>query len=115
MLSREAQEDLGNGFPVNRTALEHTVYDDRLEEMGGMEVVSSDKDGSYFELTYEWPSQEECDALFAMAEQAAVPVASEQVQHDVVMEEMKRCLNGETGTDETVNAILQRINLYLAE
>ncbi len=115
MLSREAQENLGNGFPVNRTALEHTVYDDRLEEIGGMEVVSSDKDGSYFELTYEWPSREECDALFAMAEQATVPVASEQVQHDVVMEEMKRCLNGETGTDETVNAILQRINLYLAE
>ncbi len=116
LFSAQTQEQIvGDGFPVNRTALETTMSTNSLEDGGGL-YASSGSDGSnYVGLEYKWPTETEINALMAMAQQVSVPVETERVQHDVVIEEMQRCLSGEIGEDETVNAILQRINLYLAE
>ena len=76
-----------------------------------------DEDGMVMdiELTYIWPSVEELDALYEMAKQVSVAADLERVQHDVIIEELERCLNGEIGEDEAINTIMQKMNLYLAE
>ncbi len=112
VLSAEGQKMAdSDGFPVNRTAFDAMLSDGK----GNLGGVSSSYGDEYFSLDYTWPSQEELDALSEMAQQVTAPVEDGRVQHDVVLEEMKRCLNGETSADEAVNAIMQRINLYLAE
>ena len=114
LLSAETQKQISSdGFPLNRTALEDRINTDSLGD--GFGVYSGDEEGNMFGLEYEWPTDVEREALMAMAQQVSVPVETERVQQDVVIEEMQRCLSGETSEDEAVNAILQRINLYLAE
>lgn len=117
MLSGEGQNLVNSdGFPVNRSAFEH-VLGEKKSELGGIvsSISGSDGEDSYVSLDYRWPAQEELDVLYEMAQQVTAPVETGRVQHDVVIEEIKRCLSGAADADETVNAILQRINLYLAE
>lgn len=122
MLSYEGQKANQNvGFSVNTKALEEEIYNNTygIDDGGGYTVSSAqmDSDGMMIEmeLTYTWPSQEELDALYEMAKQVNVAADLERVQHDVVIEELERCLNGETGEEEAINTIMQKMNLYLAE
>lgn len=116
MLSEEGQsQNQGRGFPVNVKAFETEIYTDQYGEGGGYSVSSGDGGESFMELSYVWPSKEESDALYEIAKQVNVCADTERVQHDVVMEELNRCISGEIGEDEAVNSILQKINLYLAE
>ncbi len=115
LLSAQAQGQINSdGFPVNRTALETLMNTNSLADGYGISSSSGDGD-DFISLDYEWPTDTELSALMEMARQVSVPVETEHVQQDVVIEEMRRCLDGEIGEEETVNAILQRINLYLAE
>ena len=116
MLSESGQtQNEGRGFPVNKKALENELYTNQFEEGGGFSVGTSNDDGEFIEFTYEWPTTEELDALYELLQQADTRASVERVQHDVVMEELKRCLGGEIGADEAVNAMMQKLNLYLAE
>ncbi|MDO4323921.1 MAG: extracellular solute-binding protein [Lachnospiraceae bacterium] len=116
MLSEEGQsQSQGRGFPVNVKAFEAKIYTDQFGEGGGFSVSSSDGGEDYVELSYVWPTKEESDALYEMAKQVNTCADIERVQHDVVMEEIDRCISGEISEDEAVNVILQKINLYLAE
>lgn len=116
MLSEEGQnQKAGVGFPVNQKSFDTLLTVPQWDEGGGFGVYSSDGDGQYVELNYEWPTDEDMEQLREMAEQVSVCADTEQVQHDTVIEQVTRCLNGEISTDEAVNAIIQSINLYLAE
>lgn len=117
MLSEEGlSQNQGWGFPVNTKAFETEIYTDQFGEGGSYVVSSSGSDGNdYMELTYVWPTKEESDALYEMAKQADTCADTERVKHDVIMEEVNRCISGETSVDEAVNAIMQKLNLYLAE
>lgn len=117
-LSAEGQEASSsvNGFPVNRQVFEKYLYTPQWdEEDGGYSLGASGEDGTMVELNYVWPTQEELDALYEMAKSVITPADLERVQHDAVMDEMERCLSGETTADEATNAIIQKLNLYLAE
>lgn len=122
MLSFEGQmQNKNNGFSVNVKSLEEEIYTNTygIDDNGGYTVSSSqiDEEGMMMdiELTYIWPSVEELDALYEMAKQVSVAADLERVQHDVIIEELERCLNGEIGEDEAINTIMQKMNLYLAE
>ena len=122
MLSFEGQmQNKNNGFSVNVKSLEEEIYTNTygIDVNGGYTVSSSqiDEEGMMMdiELTYIWPSVEELDALYEMAKQVSVAADLERVQHDVIIEELERCLNGEIGEDEAINTIMQKMNLYLAE
>ena len=116
MLSEEGQsQNQGRGFPVNTKAFETEIYTDQFGEGGGYSVSSSDGGDDFMELSYVWPTKEESDALYEMAKQVSTCADTERVQHDVIMEEVNRCMSGEIGEDEAVNAIMQKLNLYLAE
>ena len=38
-----------------------------------------------------------------------------RIPRQTVLEETRKCMKGEESADEAVNAIMQKINLYLAE
>lgn len=117
MLSGEAQ-DAGSrlelGFPVNRKSFDRLLSENQFED-GAYGLTFSDGDGNMADLTYEWPSQEEMDALREMAEAASVSADTEQIKRETVITEVKRCMCGEISADEAVNSIMQKLNLYLAE
>lgn len=116
MLSEEGEsQSQARGFAVNKKALESTLYTCAWAEGGGYVVSANDSEGNYVELTYVWPTTEESDALYGLMQQADTCSNVERVQHDVVIEELNRCLDGEISEDEAVNSIMQKLNLYLAE
>lgn len=105
-----------HGFPVNRAAFTDTLYQPMWEEGAGYSVSSeNNQTGEYYSLEYEWPAQEELEWLEAQVENLTVCADNGSVQSDVVLEEVRRCMSGELSVDETVNSIMQKINLYLAE
>ena len=92
------------------------AYTDPYGENGGFSVGSGNEEtGEYIELTYSWPTKEESDAFYEMVKQLSNCAETEQVQYEVVIEQVRRCLSGEITADEAVNTIMQKINLYLAE
>ena len=58
------------------------------------------------------PQQEE---LLAMAGRLSTRVDLNRILRQTVLEETRKCMKGEESADEAVNAIMQKINLYLAE
>lgn len=116
MLSAEGQEQNSwLGFPVNQEAFDTLLSTNQFEDGDGYSVGSSDGGENYIELTYVWPTQEEIDALRQTVESLTTCANMESVQKETVVEEMRRCLAGEISTDEAVNSIMQKLNLYLAE
>ena len=115
LLSSGSQKQ-GWGLPVNQKAFEELAYTDPYGENGGFSVCSGNEEtGEYIELTYSWPTKEESDAFYEMVKQLSNCAETEQVQYEVVIEQVRRCLSGEITEDEAVNTIMQKINLYLAE
>ncbi len=115
MLSADAQNEIQElGFPVNKTSFDNLLSENQFED-GAYGLTSSDSDGNMVELMYEWPSQEEMDALRKMAESLTTCADTAQIKKDTVITEVKRCMSGEISADEAVNSIMQKLNLYLAE
>lgn len=115
LLSGEGQTtSAGSGFPVNKTAYEAVLEDDSWS--GNYSASSSTVDGeSFTELVYKQPSQEERQWLTDAVASLSVCADMQRIQRDAVLEETIRCLRGELGTEEAVNSIMQKLNLYLAE
>lgn len=55
------------------------------------------------------------DALRNMADSLTTCADTERVKRETVTAEIKRCMSGEITAEETVNVIMQKLNLYLAE
>ena len=58
---------------------------------------------------------EEAENFTALAESLDTPAYTDQIVRDTVLENVRLCLDGEMSEEETVNAVMQTINLYLAE
>lgn len=114
MLSAEGQGKSTVGLPVNRSAFDTLLSEDQFGEEGGYSLSVSDGE-NFTRLDYTWPTEEEQAMLKDMAEQASICADTEIVQRETVLEETYRCLNGEISSEEAVNSIIQKINLYLAE
>lgn len=116
LLSAEGnQTSWREGFSVNARVfgeeLATPIYED-----GSYSVFSSNNQtGETTELFYYWPSQEEQEALEELVKGLTVCGDTNQVMKDTVLDYTKRCLSGEMSPDEAVNAIMQALNLYLAE
>ena len=114
LLSGETQDGEGYGFPVNRASFEKLLTEKQFEE-GAFGATSSNTDGDMMELVYEWPTEEEMDALRKMVDSLTTCADTERVKRETVTAEVRRCMSGEITADEAVNSIMQKLNLYLAE
>lgn len=101
-------------WPVSRTA-----FDERLTLPSnfplGMTHMESDVDGSVLDLEMIPPTQEDYDTLKEMIKTLKTPAVTDEIINRTVMAEGVKCLSGEVSVSDTVNAILKKINLYLAE
>lgn len=116
MLSKEGQMIAqGSGFPVNAQAFHDTLYIPSFED-GEMSAYSENNEtGESIELIYTWPTQEELNDLDSMVQSLNVRADGDRIIMQAVLEQVYRCMDGELGVDETVNSIMQTVNLYLAE
>lgn len=101
-------------WPVNRTA-----FAGRQELPSnfpvGMTHMESDVDGSGFDLEIIPPAKEDYDALQNMIGTLTTPAVTDDIINRTVMTEGLKCLSQETSVSDTVDAILKKVNLYLAE
>ncbi len=103
-----------SSWPVNRTA-----FAGRQELPSnfpvGMTHMESDVDGSGFDLEIIPPAKEDYDALQDMIGTLTTPAVTDDIINRTVMTEGLKCLSQETSVSDTVDAILKKVNLYLAE
>lgn len=115
LLSAETQDGNGYGFPVNRASFERLLTENQFEEGAVSASAGSSDGGEMIELVYEWPTEEEVDALRKMADSLTTCADTERVKQETVTAEVGRCMRGEITADEAVNVLMQKLNLYLAE
>lgn len=114
LLSEEsASATSGKGFPVNAAAFHSVLHNAKWGEGDGPTYSWGGTEEEA--LTFSWPNDEELVWLEETAESLTVCADSQRVLREVVSDEVWRCLDGQTSETETVDAIMQRMNLYLME
>lgn len=113
-LSEELQSmELGNGFPVNRAALNKQAAEDRSEYMAS--VVIADDDGGYTSFDSEPFSQETARKLADICETLEKPVKEDAKISEVLAECLGGYLDGSQSKEETIQKIEAGLKMYLAE
>ena len=67
------------------------------------------------ELTISWPEKADFDALREKIESLDTPVLMDDVIKEAVIEQAVKYLKEECSVEEAVTALVQKVNLYLAE
>ncbi|MDD6325094.1 MAG: extracellular solute-binding protein [Lachnospiraceae bacterium] len=115
-LSEEGQmADVETAFPVNETALKRVISEPFFKD-GEFSMASVNrKTGESITLICYWPTKEQQEELLAIAGRLDSRANLDRIPRQTVLEETRKCMKGEESADEAVNAIMQKINLYLAE
>ena len=114
MLSAAVQENIWDGFPVNREAFAEQF--DMLEPgegNGSMTLIK--KDGSEEEMELRWPQEEEEQAFTKLVEGLDVPVAEKEWLSELVYETGIKVLEEEFSVEEAVDEVVGKAAIYLAE
>lgn len=118
LLGAKAGNQANNGFPVNRAAYQklcETKMDDpSVRNKGGIMFSKTDGDESY-SFQYVNLTQKQVDTLTEQIEELEKPALADRVIREIVLEQGDKYLLGEQGLEETADAILKKVNLYLAE
>lgn len=109
LLSYEVQkEDLADGYPVNRRALELWVGTDRPEYSVGSGY------GDYH-ISGGWPNLETRREIAGMLEQLTVPVTVDETIMKMIVEGSGDFLDGKATADQAADEIMRKLSIYLAE
>lgn len=118
LLGEKAQASESNGIPVNRTA-----YDKVCKEKMDAQNVKDESSVSFgtsggdesFGFAYVNLTQEELDKFTGIVESLVKPSMTNRVIQELVLEQGSKFLLGEQELSQTVEAVLQKVNLYLTE
>ena len=115
-LSKEAQKgDQGMGFPVNRAALNETLY----KEIDGMAFAAAtqNEEGVMItaELDVEQPEKADIETFETnILENTRIGYSNHIVQ-EIIMEQLMGYVEGQMTLEEAAEGINQRVSIYLAE
>ena len=118
LLSPEAQKAAQfGGLPVERDSFLSVIDGHEYEGKdnwvsGGSAGANADERLSY---KMEPTPKEEIEKMTAMAESLTVPAFLDDVIKDAVIEQGTKVLKGEAAPEEAADAIMQKVNIYLAE
>lgn len=117
LLGKENQSNLYYGFAVNKAAFEEALIpDDAVSEDGIYGYHSmGNQDGLYVEMAVYWPDEEQTALLKGWMEQAATPYIEDPILEDAVYAEGTEYLQGKQSLQETVDGVIKRTALSLAE
>lgn len=106
-----------NGFPVNRAAWD-AVCERGMEQYGESGQISmgmASETGEYAGYQCNDLSKEKVDAFTALLEGLDTPVLTDATIQSLVLEQGELYLKGDCSLEDTMSALCQKINLYLAE
>ena len=101
-----------DGFPVVESVYDGEDYWNQGEEG---KVLGSGYSGQGVEYKIVVPSADKVDALKQLGKTLTTPILDNAIITSAVSEAGVRYLNGEINLDEAANAVIQQVNLYLAE
>ncbi len=109
LLSYEVQkEDLADGFPVNRRAMELWVETDRAE----YSMASGYGD---YHISGSWPDLEMRRDIADMLEGLSVPVVVDETIMKMIVEGSGDYLEGKVTVSQAADGIMRKLSIYLAE
>ena len=104
------------GFPVSRSAFQSLLHEQEPGTQGNESYTWEDvSTGEMITLDVYWMTQEEMDQLTEYVESLDTAADTDAVLLDAVLTQADKCLEGECSPEEAVNAVMQTMNLYLAE
>ena len=109
-ISAKGQKQMNDGFSVNRSA-----FDAECENTHESWIGSSTADGPDFEYQLKKISNAQQQELTTLMESLDVPVWDDRVVKDLVLDEGAKYLQGNQSIEDTVAAISQKVQLYVAE
>ena len=125
LLSADAQKlSMNRGFPVDRDAFRSVIDGHEYEPKEGQETdggmmmsVAGDSEDISEAISYEMvPStEEEIKKLTDLAEALETPALMDDVIKEAVVEQGQKVLKGELEPQAAADAIMQKVNIYLAE
>lgn len=116
-LSKDAQAAM-SGFSVNRDALDQqfTPNEDVVGENGEYgSIGTSGRNDEPIGLNIYLPTQEQLDTFYGWMESMDTPYVEDTLLEETVFEEGDKFIQGEQSLDEALNAIEQKMAIYLAE
>lgn len=121
VLSDEVQAThLGDGFPVNDKAFEELSKDPTAgsaEDMFAQLMVQDSRTGELTEVSLngKWPSEEFMTEFKNMLRGTTVPVKTNAVIKEMIIDETAGFISGTKSLEETINSFKQKMDLYLSE
>ena len=114
MFSADTQENIYEGFPVNRSAYEihFQLYE---ENSGNGSMMLPMEDGTEQEIELYWPDQNERETFTEYVETLKTPVLSDDYLCGLVYESGVKVLEGERSAEEGAAEIVKKASIYLAE
>ncbi len=109
-LSDGCQSVISDGFPINRK-----TYQDNFGRMKEYSIAMSGPDDEVTGYEVGPLGDASRQELTAMIESLNVPAMTDRVILELVLTEGESCLKGNQSVEQAVDAILQKVRLYLAE
>lgn len=117
LLGTECGSIDGGGFPINREAydnLSEAAQHKFTDSYQGGISVSTD-DGVAYTMNLRNLTKADIEKMTTILESLEEPEPQDAVMRDIVVEQAKNYLMKNQSKEDTVNAILQKCNLYLSE
>lgn len=118
LLSKEAQSsNQGRGFPVNRAALAAEVGASEDTGIYSSQYSRQEEDGTVTEVMYNVTGLTDAQRkrFLSQTESLDTPALTDAVIQELVLEQAGAYLAGDISAEDAVNAISQKMSLYLAE
>lgn len=114
MFSQETQENMYDGFPVNRAAFEEQfTFLEEGTDFGSM--ILQKTDGTEEEMPLYWPTEEEKQTFTEYVESLDTPVLTSSYLCELVYETGTRVLEGDLSAKDGTAEIVKKAAIYLAE
>lgn len=117
LYSAEGQQlSMGQGFAVNESVFDSAEYWEKGGSTSiGYTVTDGDDVVRQVVLDVEIASKDQVARIQKMAKSLTVPAQLDQTVVDAVEEQLESYVSGESSLEDAVDAVIQKINLYLAE
>lgn len=104
-----------SAFPVNKALWRESLTNPYPEEESFGYMGVEEEDGTTLSLEIFWPTEEEIDALYKIAEEASAPYIRDSVLEAAVRDTGMRILGGGLSIEEGVAEIKKKLAIYMAE
>lgn len=118
LLSKDAQaSNLNVAFPVNRAGFTEEISAEPAESIASVNTVYEEDDGTIREISYDVKglANEEKERFLDIVEKLDTPALTDAVIEELVISQTAECLAGHITVEDALNAINQKMNLYLQE